>query len=232
MLQGDYGCAPSVLNGFNPVSFLATAAVFAGFGYFEYRTALRKVDDKSLGLIHTEDMADVWSYGVAGDYNFDPLGLYSSIGDDAYARKGLRELEISHGRSAMLGITSFVIWEKLTGHPIVENSMFFHPNLLLPFLYASYVAFNQVYEVDLVDNRFIDIKMTSEGAARVENLRLSMPKMPSGDAETPQIVSTAGKKISSFAKNVAKNIDTESIAKDFNEKMRQYRKEYFPEFES
>jgi len=48
-------------------------------------------------------MANVWKCGVAGDYNFDPLGLYDSIGDDAVARKNLREVEVSHGRSAMLG---------------------------------------------------------------------------------------------------------------------------------
>ena len=65
MLQ--YGCAPSVLNGFNPLSFLATLAAFGAFGYFEFKTALRRVDDKRLGMIHREDMADVWKWGVAGD---------------------------------------------------------------------------------------------------------------------------------------------------------------------
>lgn len=173
MLQD--GRAPSVLNGFNPVSFLVTAVAFGAFGFFEYKTALRKVDDKPLGMIHKQDMADVWEYGVAGDYNFDPLGLYSSIGDDALARKGLREVEISHGRSAMLGITSFALWEALTGAPIVQDSMFFHPNLLLPGLVAGYVAFNTFYEMEESD-MYYRFKLSSEGEARMENMKLGAEK--------------------------------------------------------
>jgi hypothetical protein len=172
MLQD--GRAPSVLNGFNPVSFVATVAAFGALGYFEYQTSLRRVSGKELGKIHTEDMSDIWKWGVAGDYNFDPLSLYSSIGDDAYARKGLRDVEISHGRSAMLGITSFVIWEALTGHPIVENSMFFHPNALLPALVAGYGAFNWFYELDENSESFIRFKLSSEGEARMENLKLGV----------------------------------------------------------
>merc|ERR1711892_673976 len=98
MLQN--GMAPSVLNGFNPISFLSTAVVFGALGFLEYQTALRRTSDTPTGIKHREDMASVWKYGVAGDYNFDPLGLYSIIGDDAVARKGLREVEVSHGRSA------------------------------------------------------------------------------------------------------------------------------------
>merc|ERR1712176_662192 len=106
----------------------------------EYKTALRKNSDTTMGKLHRSDMADVWQYGVAGDYNFDPLNLYSSIGDDAYAR------------SAMLGITAFAAWEALTGHPIVESgSMFFHPNLVLPALAAAYYAFQSFYELEESD---------------------------------------------------------------------------------
>jgi len=65
MLQN--GCAPSVLNGFNPISFFATLAAFGAFGFFEYMTSLRRVDDKAYGAIHKEDMQDVWKWGVAGD---------------------------------------------------------------------------------------------------------------------------------------------------------------------
>lgn len=173
MLQKN-GCAPSVLNGFNPLSFLGVAAFFGAAGYFEYKTSLRRVDNTEIGLKHKEDMADIWRYGVAGDYNFDPLGLYSCIGDDAASRKGLRDVEISHGRSAMLGITAFAMWEYLTGHPVVENSMFFHPNLLLPSLVLGYTAASSVYEVDIEDNRSIKLIMTSEGEARVENFKMRM----------------------------------------------------------
>lgn len=175
MLQ-ENGCAPSVLNGFNnPISFLAVVAAFAAFGWFEVKTALRKTDDTTLGKIHHDDMSEIWKYGVAGDYDFDPLGWYSSIGNDAYARKGLREVEISHGRSAMLGITAFATWEFLTGHPIVENSMFFHPNALLPALVAAYVAFGQFYELDEESSdMFFRFKMSSEGEARMENLKMGL----------------------------------------------------------
>jgi len=204
MLQ--YGCAPSVLNGFNPLSFLATLAAFGGLGYFEYKTALRRVDDKRLGMIHREDMADVWKWGVAGDYNFDPLNLYSSIGNDAYARKGLRDLEISHGRSAMLGITGFAAWEALTGHPIVENSMFFHPNPLLPALVIGYVAFNQFYELEDSD-MFIRFKLSSEGEARMENLKLGMGPKSSGDSPSLPDLGETVDKVSNFVSTIGEKYE-------------------------
>jgi Chlorophyll A-B binding protein len=75
MLQ-ENGCAPSVLNGFNPATFIATALFFAAAGFFEYKTALRNVDSTRLGKIHEQDMELVWNLGVAGDYNFDPMDLY------------------------------------------------------------------------------------------------------------------------------------------------------------
>lgn len=106
MLHGSENLAPSVLNGFDPLSFIAVAGILGGFGYFEYKTALRRTDDKALGKKHMEDMKNVWKYGVPGDYNFDPLNLYSAFGDDAAGRKAMRELEVAHGRSAMLGITA------------------------------------------------------------------------------------------------------------------------------
>jgi len=174
MLQ-ENGCAPSVLNGFNPISLVATALFFGAAGFFEFKTSLRCVVDKPLGKTHVEDMGDIWKYGVAGDYNFDPLGLYSSIGNDAVSRKGLRDVEVSHGRSAMLGITSFVIWEFLTKHPIVENSMFFHPNLLLPALYAGYVGITSVYDIEFFENnRSASLRITSEGQAKLENAKMGL----------------------------------------------------------
>lgn len=174
MLQKG-GCAPSVLNGFNPLTFLATAAIFGGLGYFEYKTSLRRVNNTPMGKKHSEDMANVWDMGVAGDYNWDPMGLYSSLGDDPVARKGLRDVEISHGRSAMLGITGFAGWEFLTGHAIVENSMFFHPNLLLPALATAYVAATQVYEFEESD-QYLKLKVSSEGEARLENAKISLAR--------------------------------------------------------
>jgi len=169
MLQ--HGMAPSVLNGFNPVSFLATAAAFGAFGFFEFKTSLRSKVGTEFGDKHQQDMSQVWNLGVAGDYNFDPLNLYSMFGDDYKSRKGLREVEISHGRSAMLGITAFALWEKLTGHPIVENSMFFHPNLLLPSLVLAYVGWSQIYEVSPLNEYPIRIQYTNEGEMKLERLQ-------------------------------------------------------------
>lgn len=216
MLQ-ENGCAPSVLNGFNPLSFITISAIFGGLGFFEYKTALRRVAGTKFGEMHQRDMSEVWKYGVAGDYNFDPLDLYSSIGDDAYARKGLREVEISHGRSAMLGITYFVLWEALTGHPIVENSVFFGPNLALPGMYAAYLAFNQVYELEESDT-YIRFVMSSEGEARLENLKLSL------GLDKTNASGTQGKE---FEQLLAffESVDTEALKQTVNKKYKEV-KEY------
>lgn len=130
--------------------------------------------------------------------NFDPMNLYSSIGDDAYARKGLRDLEISHGRSAMLGITAFAAWEALTGHPIVENSIFFHPNAIFPALIAGYVVFNQFYELEDSD-MFIRFKLSSEGEARMENLKRGMGKKSTVEAESVDLLEVADKATNFFS---------------------------------
>lgn len=171
MLQGPNHLAPSVLNGFNPLTFLTTAAIFGAFGFFEYKTSLRRVDHTPIGKKHAEDMADVWKYAVPGDYNFDPLNLYSMFGDDAVSRKAIRELEISHGRAAMLGITAFAAWEALTGHPIVENSMFFHPNAVLPALAVAYLSFGFFFEIENTDKYLLQVKTTSEGEMRMERMK-------------------------------------------------------------
>lgn len=216
MLQ-ENGCNPSVLNGFNPVSFVAVAAIFGGLGFFEYKTALRRVTGTKFGDIHQSDMSKVWKYGVAGDYNFDPLGLYSSIGDDAYARKGLREVEISHGRSAMLGITYFAAWEALTGHPIVENSVFFGPNLVLPGMYAAYLAFNQFYELEESDT-YVRFVMSSEGEARLENLKVGLSL---GNKES---LGTGGKEFEQLLA-LFESVDTTALKQNVKKKYEQV-KEY------
>jgi len=162
MLQ-EGGRAPSVLNGVNPISALAILTAFAGLGYFEYATSLRRTAGTTMGEKHRSDMSNIWEFGVAGDYNFDPLNLYSSLGNDAQGRKGLRELELVQGRYAMLGITSFALWEKLTGHAIVENSMFFHPNALLPALALGYFGWSQIYEVSPLNEYPIKIQYTKDG---------------------------------------------------------------------
>lgn len=171
LLHGPNNLAPSVLNGFDPLTFIATAGIFGAFGYFEYKTSLRRVDDKTIGKKHAEDMKNVWKYGVPGDYNFDPLNLYSAFGDTANGRKAMRELEVAHGRSAMLGITGFAAWEALTGHQVVENSIFFHPNAVVPLAAAAYLAFGFFYEVESNDQYLFQVKASSEGEVRMERIK-------------------------------------------------------------
>lgn len=144
MLQD--GLAPSVLNGVSPVSAIAILAVLGAFSLFELATWNRRTAGTKLGDIHLEDMKNVWTDGVAGDYNFDPAGFYNLLGDDAYGRKGMREVEVTHGRYAMLGISYFAFYEALSGYPIVEDNMLFHPNALVPIAGAGYLAFTQLYE--------------------------------------------------------------------------------------
>ncbi|KAL3767875.1 hypothetical protein ACHAWU_000548 [Discostella pseudostelligera] len=168
MLQD--GCAPSVLNGVNPLSFLAIAGFLGAAGFFEYKTALRPSLDTPMGKLHAKDMSAIWKYGVAGDYNWDPLNWYSSCGDDFKGRKGLRDVELSHGRVAMLAITYFAAWEALTSHAIVENNMLFHPNALFPLLVAGYVGWSQIYEIGPLNEYPIEIKYTNEGEMKYKRL--------------------------------------------------------------
>jgi Chlorophyll A-B binding protein len=161
MLQD--GRAPSVLNGVNPASGLFILGAFAAFGYFETVTALRKTDNTLIGKKHANDMALIWKWGVAGDYNWDPANLYNSLGDDAAGRKGLREVEVMQGRYAMVAITYFAVWEALTRSPIVENNMFFHPNTLLPLIGVAHGIWSQFYQVSDLRKYPIQIEYTKDG---------------------------------------------------------------------
>jgi len=185
LLHGPNHVAPSVLNGFDPLSFLAVLTLFGGFSFFEYKTALRCVNDKKLGIKHAEDMANVWSYGVPGDYNFDPLNLYSMLGDTADGRKAMRELEIAHGRSAMLGISAFAAMEALTGKPIVANNLFFEPNAVLPMAAIAYLAFGFFFEVENNEQYLFQVRTTSEGEVRIEGMKKwASEKIPEAQEST------------------------------------------------
>ena len=161
MLQN--GCAPSVLNGFNIISAAAVVGIFGAYGVFEYYTSLRSTYDTPNGQKHLQDMSKIWDLGVAGDYNFDPMNLYSSLGDDADGRKALRQLEITQGRYAMLGITAFAFLEALSGKPIVENNIFFTPNLVLPILGAAYMYVTTAYELSSFNEYPIKIEKSKRG---------------------------------------------------------------------
>jgi len=211
MLQN--GCAPSVLNGVNPLSFLAIVGALGAAGYFEYKTSLRQSLASPMGKMHEKDMSAVWKYGVAGDYNFDPLNLYSSCGDDFKGRKGLRDVELSHGRVAMLGITYFAAWEALTGHPIVENSMFFHPNALLPTLALGYAAWNQIYEVTPLNEYPIEVKYTNEGEMKLNRLKSGISDIT---AQISESTSTSKAQLD----DLDKKYDIYAAPKKFEEKLR------------
>jgi hypothetical protein len=183
MLQ-DGGCAPSVLNGVNPLSGFTILAFLGAAGYFEYKTSLRRTLSTPMGKMHERDMSAVWKYGVAGDYNWDPLNLYDSCGNDYKGRKGLRDVEVSHGRSAMLGITYFATWEALTGHAIVENNMLFHPNLLFPLLALGYVGWNQIYELSPLSEYPIEVRYTNEGEMKYNRLKRGVQDVVDGLTST------------------------------------------------
>ena len=202
MLHGVNNVSPSVMNGFDPLSFLAVAAIFGGVGYFEYKTSLRRVDDKALGKKHAEDMANVWEYGVPGDYNFDPLNLYSAFGDSADGRKGMRELEVAHGRAAMLGITYFAIWEALTGHQIVLNNLLFHPNAVVPALAVAYLTFGFFYEVGNDGQYLGQVELTSEGATRIEGINRKASLAASQNSDMIEKVMGIAGRVAQIAKEI------------------------------
>jgi Chlorophyll A-B binding protein len=173
MLQ-EGGRVPSVLNGVNPLTFFAIASTLGALGYFEYKTALRRNLGTRMGDLHRKDMDLIWKYGVAGDYNFDPLNFYNVLGDDAIGRKALREMEISHGRYAMVGITYFAAWEALTKHAVVENNPLFHPNNLVPFAAISYLIWSQFYRISDVRKYPIKIEYTKDGEEMLRGIERSI----------------------------------------------------------
>ena len=161
MLQD--GRAPSVLNGANLISGAAMLTFLGAVSALEFFTWNRRTAGTELGEKHRADMKEIWDVGVAGDYNFDPAGLYSMFGDEAYGRKAMRQLEITQGRYAMLGISSFALMEYLTKTPIVENNPFFHPNLFLPVAGVAYLAATTLYEFSDVTQYPIKIQKSKLG---------------------------------------------------------------------
>ncbi len=76
-----------------------------------------------------EGLGEEWPWGVAGDEDFDPLGLYGLLGNDAVGRFTMRELELNHGRVAMLAVLAYVMLESVTHVPVVQ---------LTPFLFGKW----------------------------------------------------------------------------------------------
>ena len=82
--------------------------------------------------MHKQDFEEIegeWPWGVAGDDDFDPLGLYGLLGNDAVGRHCMRELELNHGRVAMLAVLGYVMIEAATHTPVTA---------LTPFLFGRW----------------------------------------------------------------------------------------------
>lgn len=134
VLLADGGRAPSVLNGhfFDSPSLLAVLAFFAEVGNREIQAIRTSKKSTLYGHIHSLDYAPIaeeWPWGVPGDLSFDPFGLYGLCGKDAIGRKVMRDLEINHGRVAMLAVLGYVVLERATGKAVVD---------LTPWLFANF----------------------------------------------------------------------------------------------
>jgi len=135
----DGGRAPSILNGgliwdteFPPLPTLAVLGFFFLYGQQELKTIGTLKSQTLYGNVHKKDLeglGEEWPWGVAGDEDFDPLGLYGLLGNDAIGRFTMRELELNHGRVAMLAVLAYVMIESVTHTPIVR---------LTPFLFGQW----------------------------------------------------------------------------------------------
>jgi len=204
MLQD--GRAPSVLNGVNPLSFISILAALGAFGYLEYKTSLRRTTGTKLGDTHTRDMALIWKYGVAGDYDFDPQNLYNILGDDAAGRKAMREMEVVQGRWAMLGITYFAAWEALTGSPIVENNPFFSFNPILPVTAVSYFVWSQFYKVSDLRKFPITIEYTKDGEEMLRGVQRTTKAMEKDTESAIKLAVAAVEQTIKVSKTVAEKV--------------------------
>jgi len=148
----DGGRAPSVLNGglfdtFPPLPLMAVAGFFAFVGVRELQTLNRLKCNTLYGHVHSADheaIQDEWPWGVAGDDDFDPLGLYGLVGNDAVGRHVMREMELNHGRVAMLAVLAYVVIEAVTGIPVVS---FMGPAVGLGALGAAGLAATKVMDM-------------------------------------------------------------------------------------
>ena len=115
-----------------PLPTLAVLGFFALYGQQELKTLGTLKSQTLYGNVHKKDLeglGEEWPWGVAGDEDFDPLGLYGLLGNDAVGRFTMRELELNHGRVAMLAVLSYVMLESVTHVPVVQ---------LTPFLFGKW----------------------------------------------------------------------------------------------
>ena len=131
--------APAILNGnfFEFQNVAAVALLFGAWSYIEHQVYPAQYIEHTPnnGRYNYQHFMD--GPYVAGNLEFDPLNLYNgltklarggSAPEDAVGRKAMRELEVAHGRFAMMGLTFWVLWEAATGVPITSMSaIFFKP---------------------------------------------------------------------------------------------------------
>lgn len=163
------GRCPSILNGhlFDWQNFFPLLAIFGAWSVLEHKVyPSQYIEHTPNNGKHNYQHYMDGPY-VAGNWEFDPLNLYSSLGDTASGRRGMRELEVQHGRAAMMGITSWVLFEALTKASITDTfSVVFKPfwKWGLPFLGENafvgtvefaglaaglgYLAYKEVMEID------------------------------------------------------------------------------------
>jgi len=124
IIDENGGRDPSVLNGgLGLVSPVYWAAVVALTAAIELRgetiKAQRKRDDKIWML------SGSW---IPGDLGFDPLNLYTALGETPRGKFLMETAELKNGRTAMVAITIFVLEEFFTGKPVVDlTPIFFEP---------------------------------------------------------------------------------------------------------
>ena len=151
-------------------------------------------------------MSKIWKWGVAGDYDFDPLDLYSSLGDDVQGRRALREVEITQGRYAMLGITYFAMWEYFTKTPIVQHNLLFTPNLFVPAAAIGYFVWSQFYQISDLREYPIKIEYTTGGEELQRNLMRTVDGMKKDAEPVAKAVSTAAGKARELGEKAIKTI--------------------------
>ena len=63
-----------------------------------------------------------------GDFDFDPLGLYVSLGSSPMSRRRMVAYEVWHGRVAMLAVFGYWWLEHRLGQAVVDiTPVFFRP---------------------------------------------------------------------------------------------------------
>lgn len=119
------GRDPSILNGglglISPAYWLAVVALT---GVIEYHSEASK--ERAKATDKSWMMTGSW---IPGDLGFDPLGLYTTLGDNDRGKFLMETAEIKNGRLAMCAVLVYVVEEFITGKPVTELS----PILFEPF---------------------------------------------------------------------------------------------------